>query len=62
MCEKLLSDPYVLFLVTMAMFFDVSKILTPVICMIPQRTFIPSFVPIGLVVSEEKNFERNNKK
>ena len=39
-CGKLLSDPYVLFLVTAAMFFD----------------DIPSLVLIIQVVSEEKSF------
>ena len=52
--------PYDLFLVTAAMFFDRSKILTTVLCLIPQQTFIPSLVPIGKVVSEEKIIERNN--
>ena len=55
-CEKLLSDPFVLFLVTAAMFFDGSKIPTTVLCTIPQGTFIPSSVPLGQVVSEEKIF------
>ena len=50
------SDPYILFLV--AMFFNGSKIPTPVLCRIPQETFIPSLVPIGQVVSEEKSFEK----
>ena len=40
-----------------AMFFDGSKIPTSVLRRIPQGTFIPSFVPIGQVVSEEKSFE-----
>ena len=42
--KKLLSDPYILFLVTEAMFFDESQ----------------SLVPAGQVVSEEKIFVRNN--
>ena len=54
---KLLSDPYVLFLVTANMFFDGSKIPTSVLCTILQGTFIPSLVSIGQVVSEEKIFE-----
>ena len=58
-CEKLLSEPYVLFLVTAAMFFDPSKISTSVLCSTPQGTFIPSLISIGQVVSE-KIFERNN--
>ena len=53
-CEKLLSDTYVPFLVTVAMFFDGSKIPTSVLCKIPKGTFIPSLVPIGQVVTEEK--------
>ena len=57
-CEKQLSDPSVLFLVTAAMFFDRSKIPTSVLCRIPQGTFIPNLFPIGLVVSEEKSFEK----
>ena len=59
-CEKLLSDPYVLFLVMVAMFFNRSKILISVLCMTPQGTFIPSLVPIGQEVTEEKIFERDN--
>ena len=50
--SKLLSDPYVLFLVTVAMFFDRIKIPTPVLCRIPQGTFKPGLVSIGQVVSE----------
>ena len=57
-CKKLMSDPYVLFLVTVAMFFDRLKIPTSVLCRIPQGTFIPSLVPIGQVESEEKSFEK----
>jgi len=34
-CEKLLFDPYGLFLVTVAMFVDRSKIPTSVLCRIP---------------------------
>ena len=43
-CEKLL--------------FDGSKISMSVLGRIPKGTFIPSLVPIGLVVSEEKSFEK----
>ena len=43
-----------------AMFFDRSKIPIPVLCKISQETFIPSLVPIGQVVSQEKIFERNS--
>ena len=55
---------YVLFLVTTAMFFDRSKIPSPVVCRIPQGTFITSLVPIAQihVVSAEKIFERNTLK
>ena len=56
--EKLLSDPYVLFLVTVAMLFDGSKIPTLILCRIPQGTFKLSLVQIGQVVSEEKSFEK----
>ena len=56
-CEKLLSDPYVIFIVTAAMLFDGSKISTLILRSIPQGTSIPSLVPIGEVVSEEKGFE-----
>ena len=52
-CEKLMSDPYVLFLVMAAMFFDESKIPTSILCRISQETFIPSLVLIGPVVSEK---------
>ena len=58
--EKLLSDLFVLFLVTMAMFFDGSKIPTSVLCRIPQGILIRSLVPMGQIVSEEKIFEGNN--
>ena len=61
-CEKLLSVPYVLFLVTAAMFFDESKIPTSILCSIPQGAFIPIWFQFGQVVSEEKIFERNNVK
>ena len=54
--EKILSDPYVLFLVMAVMFFDRSKIPKSVLCRIPQGTFIPSLIPIGQVVSEVKYF------
>ena len=57
-CEKTLSDPYVLFSVTAAMFFNGSKISTPVLCRIPQGTFIPSLFQIGQVVPKEKSFEK----
>ena len=57
-CEKLLSDPYVLILVMAAMFSDRSKIPMTVLCRIPQGTFIPSLVTIGQVVSEKKSFEK----
>ena len=57
-CEQLLSDPYVLFLVTVAMFFNGSKIPTSVLCRLPQGTFIPIFVPIDQMVSEKKSFEK----
>ena len=50
--EKLLSDSYVLFLVTAVMFFDESKIPLSVLCRAPQETFTPSLFPIGQVVSE----------
>ena len=39
-----------------AMFFDGSNIPTSVLCKIPQGTFIPTLVPIGQAVSEEKGF------
>ena len=57
MCEKLLSDPYVLFLLT-AMFFNESNIPTSILRRIPQGPLIPSLVPMGQVVSEEKSFEK----
>ena len=57
-CEKVLSDPYVLFLVTVAMFFKRSKIPTSVLCRIFQETFILSLVQIVQVVSEIKSFEK----
>ena len=50
----------VLFLVMAVMFFDKTKTPTSILCRIPQRTFKPSLVPIGQVVSEEKIFQRNN--
>ena len=53
-CEKLLSDPYVLFVVTAA----IPKIPTSVLYRIPQGTFIPRLDPIGQVVREEKSFEK----
>ena len=60
-CEKLLSDPPLSsILVTAPMFFDKSKIPTSDLCKIPQETFKPRLVSISQVVSEEKNFERNN--
>ena len=61
-CEKLLAHPYVLFSETAAMFFDRTKIPTSILCMVPQGTFIPSLSLIGQVVSEEKIFERKNRK
>ena len=42
------------------MFSDRSNIPTSGPCRIPYEIFIPSFVLVGLVVLEEKNFERNN--
>ena len=38
--------------------FNGSEIHTPVLCRIPHGTFIPSLVPFGQVVSEEKSFEK----
>ena len=61
-CEKLWSVPYVLFLVMAAMFFHRPKINISALCRIPLGTFVPNLVQIGPVVSEEKNFERNNNK
>ena len=55
-CEKLQSDPYVLFLITVAMFFDKTKIPTSVLCRTNQGTFIPSLILMCQVVSEEKSF------
>ena len=60
MSGKLLSDPYILFLVMAAMFFDTSKISISVLSKTPKGIFIPSLVPIGQVVSEEMIFEKNN--
>ena len=57
-CKNLLSDPYVLFSVTVAMFFSESKIPTSILCRIPQGTFITSLIPIRHIVSEEKSFEK----
>ena len=57
-CEKLLSDPYFLFLVTVAIFFNRSKIHTTVLYRIPHGILIPSFVPIGQVVLEERSLEK----
>ena len=56
--KKLLFDPYVLFSVMAAMFFDGPKIPTSVLCRIPHELFIPSLVPNGPVVSEDKKFEK----
>ena len=56
--KKLLSDPYVLLLVTAAMFFNRSKISIAILCMIPQETFLRSLGPTDQVVSEEKSFEQ----
>ena len=57
--RKLLSDPYVLFLVTAAMYFDRSKIPKPALCRIPYGTFITSLVLIGQVMSEKKSLKKN---
>ena len=57
-CEKLLSDPYVLFLVKAAMFLDGSNIPTTFLWKIPQETFIPSLIQTGQVVSGEKSLEK----
>ena len=59
-CEKLLSNPYVLFLVPTSMLFNKTNISTSFLCRIPKETFIQSWVPIGQVWSKEKIFERNN--
>ena len=56
--EKLLSVPYVLFLVMAAMFLTDQKSSHQLLCRIPQETFISSLVSIGQVVSEEKIFEK----
>ena len=57
--RKLLSDPYVLFSVTVAMFFERSKIYTSVLCHIPQGI---SNIKFGFNWSSksEEIFERNN--
>ena len=55
--SQLLSGHYVLFLVTVAMFFDGSNILTTVLSKTPLRTIIPSLVPFHQVVPEEKKSE-----
>ena len=55
---KTTVDPYVLFLVTAAMFIDGSKIPRIVLCRIPQGTFIASLNPIGQVVSEKNSLEK----
>ena len=53
-----LTDPYVLILVTVAMFFfHRSKIPTSVLCRITLGTFIPSLVQIGHIVSGEDFWE-----
>ena len=57
-CQKLLSDPYVQFLVTAAIFFNGTKIPISVLCRISQGKFILSLVQIGQVVSEKKSFEK----
>ena len=56
-CDKLLFDPYVLFSVTVTMFFSTDQ-KTPL--QVYAGTLIPSFVSIGEIVSEENIFERNN--
>ena len=56
--QKLQCDPFVLFFVMVAMFCNISKIPTSVLCRISQGIFIPSLVPFGQVVSD-KIFERN---
>ena len=53
-CKKLQSDPYVLILVTVAMFFHGSKIPKVILCKTPLGTIKPSLKPVSLVVSEEK--------
>ena len=55
--QNLLSDPYILFLVTAAMFLNRSKIQTVVLCKILKGTAIISFMQIYSVASEEKMFE-----
>ena len=57
-CETLLPDPYVLFLVTEAMFFDGSNISTLMLCRISKGTFKLSLVAISQAVSEERSFEK----
>ena len=56
--EKLLSDTYVLFLVSSAIFFEGWKLHTQFLLRIPQGRFIPTLVLIGQVVSEDKSFEK----
>ena len=56
--QKLLTDLYVLFFVTVAMFFYKSKISTSVLSRIHKETFILSLAIFGPVVSEEKSFEK----
>ena len=51
-----MSDPTVLFLVTVAMFFSGSKMPTSVLCRIFLKTFIPNLVLVGQVMSEVKSF------
>ena len=52
------SDPYVLFLVMVAMFFNGLKIPISVLCRIPQQKFLLSLIPISQVVSEEEIFDK----
>ena len=57
-CKKLLSDPYVLLLAMAAMFFDKSLIKTQTLSTTSQGTFMPNFIKIDSVVSEELTFEK----
>ena len=56
--QKLPSYLNVLILVTAAMLFHKTKIPSSM-CRIPLGTFVPSFVSIGKVVSEDNIFEIN---
>ena len=60
MRKNQLSDPYVIFLVTAAMFFNGSRIPPLVLFKIPQGTFITTLVYVGHVVSEKNSFRRNH--